>query len=363
MALEDAALRLKGWAARKGILTYEPPEELDEFAVEDITDAAEVAAADAETAEAILQKRKINYIGVDDDQNKIIVCTHQKLSKKDLEGLPATAEDGFEIEYIKGHLPAVKTPKPGVTSHGPFNLHNELYTCGSSVYPGNNIGAGTLGCLVQDQRGDIFGLSNNHVTGGCSYSDPDLPIVAPGPLDVMAGGGKDPFTIGHHSKVLPLLTGTPENVDINENLDAAIFKISDAANVSSMQRTKFDTPAAVDRIRTNIEVVKVGRTTELTRGRVIARSVGSERVQYNVPQYKFSSVVFFSNIYTVRGIGGVFADSGDSGSLIITRPADNEPKAVGLVFAVSPDKTLCHVAPLHDVMQRFGVTIVSDHNV
>ena len=127
---------------------------------------------------------------------------------------------------MKAHAPVVRLPAAGPVFHGTFKIHNNRYTCGSSIFTGNRIGAGTLGCLVKDASGVLYGLTNNHVTGGCSYSEPELPVVAPGPADVVAGGF-DPFTIGHHHKVLQLSVGSPDNVDVSDNLDAALFKIKD----------------------------------------------------------------------------------------------------------------------------------------
>ena len=68
--IEEAALHLKAWAAKKGILTYEPREELEEYEsrLADATDAVNI-----ESAEQVFQNRRINFIGVDDQNNKIII--------------------------------------------------------------------------------------------------------------------------------------------------------------------------------------------------------------------------------------------------------------------------------------------------
>jgi hypothetical protein len=224
VSIDEVATKFKVWAAEKGILTYQPPEDLEEFGGEelsDLTDAAEPAAA-----LNILHHRKINLIAVNPDSGKIIVCTHRKLTAKELEILPKEAEGGFEFEYIKSGPPQVRIPTSSGLTSGAFALHNNRYTCGSSVGTGNSIGAGTLGALVKGQDGALYGLTNCHVTGGCGYSDPNLPVVAPGLIDVRPGG-HDPFTLGHHHSVTPWVSGSPDNADVSGNLDAALFKIKD----------------------------------------------------------------------------------------------------------------------------------------
>lgn len=357
--LEEAALALKAWAAAKGILTYEPPEDLAEHEPENLSDATD--AADPAAAEQVLRNRRINFVGVDDTNNKIVICTHKKISAKEFDILPQETGE-FEIKYIKSHLPAVNSPRPGPTFHGPFHVHRDRYACGSSVFPGNKIGAGTMGALLRDGNGELYGLSNNHVTGGCNYSEPSLPIIAPGPLDV-AAGSHDPFTIGHHHRLLGLRGGNPDNVDITGNLDAATFKIADPNRVSSMQRGFYDTPATAAQIATGMLVEKVGRTTGHTQGVVVARSVGFERVEYNVPEYAFRSVIYYTRLFAVQGLGQAFADRGDSGALVVSTDTGTGRRAVGLLFGVSPDLSLTLVAPLDTILTEFGMSLVSNHHI
>lgn len=360
MTIEDAALKLKSWAASKGILTHEPPDDLDAYLVEDLGDVVDVP--NAATAEGVLRHRRINFIGVNHTDESIVVFTHLKTTKSEIDALPSRTEEGYQISYIKGHAPAVKSPKPGPTFFGPCDLHNNRYTCGSSVFSGNKIGAGTLGALVRDAQGVMYGLTNNHVTGGCSYSEPGLPVVAPGPMDISAQN-RDPFTIGHHHSVLQLRTGTPDNVDVSQNLDAALFKIANEDLVSSMQRRHFDTPNQTVQAQDGMSVQKVGRTTNLTGGTIIAHSVGTEQVEYAVPEYNFRSNVYFTNIFVVQSLASPFGDRGDSGSLVVTLLPNGERAAIGIVFAVSPDRQLCFVAPIDSVLGAFNVTLVSNHNV
>src|SRR5271156_3688862 len=123
-------------------------------------------------------------------------------SKKLLASIPASVDD-VAITYRQG----VQTPIGGTPSvpfgAPPFVVRNspagDRYTCGSSISVGNFRDAGTLGCLVRDGAGVLYGLSNNHVTGSCSFAGVGLPILAPGVYDV-APNSLPPFTLGFHHR-------------------------------------------------------------------------------------------------------------------------------------------------------------------
>lgn len=357
--LEEVATKFKAWAAEEGILTYDLPDEetpADTESLADLTDASEPA-----TAQQILRTKMINFVGINPVQNKLIVCTHRKVGKKELEDLPSETEGGYKIEYFKAAPPQVRLPASAGAGSGTFATHNGRYTCGSSISVGNAVSAGTLGALVCDAAGELFGLTNNHVSGSCGYSDPHLPIVAPGLLDVRAGS-HDPFTLGHHARVAPWVSGSPDNVDVSENLDAAIFKIRDGDLISSMQRGSWDTPAAVAEPIVGAVVEKIGRTTGRTTGRIKMKSVGFEPIAMSVPQ--FQGRIFFADVYGVESIGSTpFADRGDSGSLITSIDEDGNRVGVGLLFACSQDKSLTLFVPLSKVLAKFGVTLLNGHNI
>jgi len=79
----------------------------------------------------------------------------------------------------------------------------------------------------------------------------------------------------------------------------------------------------------NDRVMKMGRTTELTRGMV---SVMNLNVTINYRGFDAD----FENQIAVFGDAGAFSQPGDSGSLIVTEdpdPSTNKPKATALLFA------------------------------
>lgn len=356
----DVAKQLRSWAAKNGILTYVPADQDDDPAG-DLDDLA--PAAEAQSAEQILGIRKINLIIADEETNTVIVYTQKNPTKKDQECLPTKLDGDVNVEFRKGALPLVRNSTGGPAPGGCSALHNDRYTCGSSVFVGNRVGAGTLGCLVKDANGVFMGLSNNHVTGGWSFSDTDLPITAPGTLDV-GPGAPDPFTLGHHKSTLPLMHGSPDNANVSDNYDAAVFAIKDANLVSSMQRLQFDTPAKVASCKANTAVEKVGRTTGHTRGKIVGRAIAPEPVFVRIPEFQFSGLTYFEDFWVVEPLSGQeFARPGDSGSIICFRPSQGQPSAVGLLFAANTTKSLTYIAPLDKVLQKLGVSIVSGHNI
>jgi hypothetical protein len=68
--------------------------------------------------------------------------------------------------------------------------------------------------------------------------------------------------------------------------------------------------------------------------------------------YDFGTARFVDQIVIV-GDGPSFSDSGDSGSLIVTRPGK---RATGLLFAGSNTHTIAN--PIQEVLSALGVTLV-----
>jgi len=355
----EAARRLRTWAVQKGLLTNVQPDQDD---VDDVDLADFSNVTQSATAEQIFTHRRINLICVDEPRKIVIVYTNKSPTQKEQDELPATSDGGVTFEFRKGALPQIKNTGGGPTPGGTFELHKGIYTCGSSVFVGNKIGAGTMGAILKDKGGKFFGLSNNHVTGGMSFSETLLPVVAPGTVDVCPGG-HDPFTLGHHKAALPLVLGSPDNSNVANNYDAAVFTIRDPNLVSSMQRKHYDTPASVMSPQANTVVEKVGRTTGRTRGSIVGRVVAPEPVIARVPEFGFSSQIYFEDVWVVEGLQqNDFSRPGDSGSLVCFRPNQGQPKAVGIIFAGST-KSLTFIAPIDKILASLGMELVFNHNV
>ncbi|WP_343548002.1 hypothetical protein [Ralstonia sp.] len=323
-----------------------------------------------EAAEDVLRRRGITSIAFNDPSKIVFVYTGKRITQKEQEFLPNFIGE-CAIHYPHGSVddlaPAdVQAQGSSVTLlPGPNGL--QRYCCGSSISPGNEASAGTLGALVIDSQQQLYGLSNNHVTGGCNHSAPGLPILAPGVKDVTADV-ISPFTIGYHHQVLPYAVGTSGNVDITLNTDAAIFKIANPTLVSSLQGGTFDTPTQAVAPVEGMRVAKVGRTTGYTEGQIVGRVLRPLKVKAASPANQFEGRIWFPNAFVIHGDQREFSEAGDSGALVVSLNDDGTKSAVGLVFcggadSKAPGNKRSLIVPLAPILQRLGVSLVSGHNV
>lgn len=332
----------------------------------------QTATAISSDATSILERQSITAFGVNRKKNTVFVYTSKKISKKDQQIVPSSLCDGVRLVYRQARpvsvINDVAIPLSSSISYYVTGGAGGYYACGSSISPGNNRMAGTLGCLVRDDRGTLYGLTNNHVTGGCNNARQHMPVVGPGVLDVMVGH-RDPITIGHHDQVLPMRQGEPTAVNHWENTDAALFKIADEKLTSSMQGNVYDTPQLVIDPEEDMIVEKVGRTTGYTKGVVESVIAGPLNVSFKSVTYhsanehtQFIGQVYFEPVYLIRSDDGPFSLSGDSGSLVVSMQPDGRRAAIGLIFAgMEPSES--YMLPLRPILERFRVSIVSNHHV
>jgi len=367
MEAKAAARIFHDWAAGEGLMAV-PVAKSESTAqqlhlVQPVTDKGK----------QLLRTKQIHAIGFDTSDNKLVVFTRQAApsSKKALALLPDHVDD-VTVQYRQGKTAAIGIEPTTPFGAPPYTVrvspNGTVYTCGSSISAGNARDAGTMGCLLRNGTGEVFGLSNNHVSGSCSFAGVGLPILAPGVIDV-APNGLNPFTIGLHHSSLPLVTGDPGNVDHKANRDSAIFGIVDPGRVSSYQGDAYDTPSTVGAIAAGMIVEKYGRTTGLTKGTVVSEIYGAHPIQYAAPQYGFSGIVCFEPVFAIVGENTIFSDNGDSGSLITTvDPTTGLRSAVGIVVGgmhdgSAPGKRTTIALAIEPVLSGFGLTLVTGHNV
>ena len=188
--------------------------------------------------------------------------------------------------------------------------------------PGYSLGhtdatAGTFGCLVQDlATGDDLILGASHVLADTNRGREGDAILQPAPED---GGYNPSDAVGCLERFEPIYFGLSDP-NVYNLVDAAVARPTDARKITSSIAGAF-MPRGVDQAFLGDRVVKVGRTTGMTEGRVIAVDA-TVRVEF--PE---GSALFHHQIVT-----SAMSEAGDSGSLLM----DRNLSAVGLVFAGSP---------------------------
>ena len=198
MGAKEVALEIRKWAAVNG---YKKNDHIVDAAA---AQGGENSLSLSDEQRSVLHRRGVNLIGFDEDKNLVIIYSSARIPKKEISLFSSFAPGGCVLEFERGAHATADNNIPVPLGVPGYYVKNGVYTCGSSVSVGNRWGMGTLGCLLKNQDGEIFGLSNNHVTGNASYADKGLPILAPGIADV-APGSFDPITIGHHYNVLDLI--------------------------------------------------------------------------------------------------------------------------------------------------------------
>ncbi|KPX22679.1 hypothetical protein ALQ08_01107 [Pseudomonas syringae pv. delphinii] len=346
---------LHEWARRHGALTMpDAASSPEQMSLEQIYETDSEAAKRISQA---LHKLKITAVTADDSNKNISVLCKNAISSQISKKLP-TRVHGIDISYT-GKV-TVETNPPAL----PFSAqsgspiwfsHADKICCGSSVTTSQVFDAGTFGFLANLADGRLVGFSNNHVTGECNHTPPGMHILSPSPLDA-SPSSPPPVAIGTHFALLPLNSGDPNQISLQET-DAAIFLITRPDLVSSMQGNGFyDTPSSILPLSSGLRVKKVGRTTGLRPGTVLGEMVVPFFIPYK--SNKFQSIVYFSGVWAIQGDGGnTFSEGGDSGSLVVTIDGGH---SVGVVFAGG--NNVSYILPIGKILDLFKMTLVTGHN-
>jgi len=213
------------------------------------------------------------------------------------------------------------------------------------------ITAGTLGCFVRlrSNSDKLFILSNNHVLADEDRAKVNSAILQPGQFD----GGKNPQDlVAKFSKAVKLKAAGVNFVDaaIGEVTPALAAK-ADLRTIKGLGKLAGPGPDFVDE---GTAVAKLGRTTELTHGRVTAFELDNVVVRYDLGDLRFDNQI------EIEGAGAkAFSAGGDSGSLIVL--ADTR-QAVALLFAGgdvggSNGKGLTYANPIHTVLDKLKIDL------
>ncbi len=209
--------------------------------------------------------------------------------------------------------------------------------------PGFSIGhfqitAGTFGCLVRDVCPPcrVHILSNNHVLANSNSAAIGHPILQPGRVD---GGLFPRDLIGRLSRFIPIRFNNPSRYNL---VDAALARPTNQRDVMSSV-VALGIPRGSVEATLGLNVVKSGRTTETTTGRVTGIDV-TVAVNYGVGVGYFRNQILTTNM----------SQGGDSGSLLMSR-ADR--KATGLLFAGSSQVTIHN--NIANVLMALGVELIT----
>ncbi|PWS37131.1 hypothetical protein DFH01_09695 [Falsiroseomonas bella] len=319
-------------------------------------------SCDAKQAQAVERLRKMKVVAVvaDDDANHVGVLVKTQVSEAAIRSLPTKLGD-FSIEFL-GHAEAPSFP-PSVAPHSAalggsrFWTPGGRFACGSSITAAPIHSAGTMGALIRLADGRLCGLTNNHVTGACNYTEVGMHVMCPSTVDA-AVNQPPPTAIGKHLRLAEIRAGDPGQLS-KQRLDVAIFTINDENLVTSWQGDKqYDTPAAVVPPAAQMRLKKVGRTSGLTSGRVVGEVKTPLVFPYAAPQFKAN--VHFEGVWSVAGLhGDEFSTFGDSGSLVVT---EDGSAAVGLILGGQAGG-VTYIMPIAAVLAEFGATLVGGHNI
>jgi hypothetical protein len=221
---------------------------------------------------------------------------------------------------------------------------------------------GTLGALVENQSGNQYILSNNHVLAESDQGHIGDTIDQPGLIDgactPLSRPGSTLRPVGTLESFVPLASK-------QTNVDAALALATPGAVDASGNILSLGTPGhdgilnaapptagegeALTAANLGINVVKSGRTTGLTCSNIsaVALSVKVDYYKDCAETQPWTTKTFTNQI----GIAGAhFTDSGDSGALVLDA---NNAQAVGLYFAGGTDgdgNGLSVVNPIGDVL-------------
>jgi hypothetical protein len=164
-------------------------------------------------------------------------------------------------------------------------------------------------------------------------------VIQPGTFD---GGAASGDTIGALSDYQTINFSGGDNV-----IDAAIALSSADDLGTSTPADGYGTPNSSTTIAVpGMRVMKYGRTTGQTRGRVEAINA-TINVGYD------AGVARFVGQIVIRG--GGFSAGGDSGSLVVVQNGSNARNPVGLLFAGGSGVTIAN--PIDAVLGTFGIVI------
>ena len=291
---------------------------------------AAATAAEEAVSGALLDLPGVTGVGVgqDSDGQAVIVML---LERANVAGVPASVGGIRVVPEVVGPVRA-------------FALTDRYRPMPIGVSTGNAAECvpGTISCVLQS-RGKHYVLSANHVFArqnqasiGEVVAQPSLPDADP------SCGASSPA-----DKVARLADFEPVVYDGHtpNRMDAAIAELTttdfNCATLPAFYGLPSRQPASPV---LGLAVLKVGRTTELTRGSIKAINL---KVKITFPA---GTALFVDQILTSKGFGAF----GDSGALAVTDDGAFHP--IGIVIGGSSNGSAI-VSPIGPILDRFGATV------
>jgi hypothetical protein len=280
------------------------------------------------------------------------------------EGAEDPAGGGSEEEYQDGD-PAPPAPAPGAPAGEPRRYERPV-PIGVSVGNVAQCTAGSIGARVTDGE-HVYLLSNNHVLAQENAAPLGTDVVQPGPADTDCTIHEDDVvgdlstfeTVAVGPDPLDPVTeppagggpssGEPAPAPAENLIDAALALTSDSVLGNATPPDGYGLPVSetiTAEAALNQNVQKYGRTTGLTKGKVIGIN-GVLEVSYAGGLARFVDQLIVMSPEP-------FLASGDSGALLVTDPGR---RPAGLLFASNSAGNVALANEIDHVLDAFGVRI------
>jgi len=245
------------------------------------------------------------------------------------------------------------------SSGGNANDYDSRKDGGGKEYV-NDCCGGTLGALVTDSNGNPYILSNNHVLAESDQARAGDTVVQPALVDLNCNqqAGR---SVGSLRYVVPLQS-RQTNVDAalaaaTPAVDAtgAILQLGPSVNgvLTAAAPAAGEGEALTAGLLNQLRVVKSGRTTGLTCSTVNTVDL-SVQVDYYYDCAETQRYYTKTYVNQIGMPGASFADSGDSGALVMDA---SNAQPVGLFFASGADDSnhgFSVANPIQDVLSELG---------
>jgi len=199
--------------------------------------------------------------------------------------------------------------------------------------------SGSIGCRLTDGN-RLWLLSNNHAIAALNHGKPGEYVLQPGRSN--RGAPRDRVAVLHDFVRL--------DVRGDNYVDAAIACTAPECLATASPMRSYGRPKpAIQPPYPGLEVRKHGRKTGRTDG-VVAYLMDSVKVRLWNDEFCFRKQIGIRSVEN----GPVFADQGDSGSLVVSGEPKTEAYSVGLYFAQDPDTGLYLANPMEFVIKQLG---------